>query len=310
MASALERYLAEEEAEALRAVEAAEAEQAAHEAAQAEEDALRRRLGEDLYLQYKRMGAKEKLAQKKKLRAQDAAKRREEEEERARRAAAEELRRKTKSYSQTGAVYVGDSLDDGDGATFEPHGTGTWYWPDGDKQYEGEWWKGRKHGRGTYYWRNGDSWTGQFRNDEMHGCGAYVPADTGRPRQCIYKNSYRVCWLEDIGLGKRVELKEPGGARFPGGLYRKATVTRVVSHTVREISFDGTAPKRQRVDFNTAEFRVLDGKEAQAYLLHTPLHTPPSFELRPKDRRRSSASVAANPAAFRRRRGKQTTYTI
>jgi len=309
MSSALDRYFAEEDKASLKALREAEAEQAAFEEEKAEEDALRARLGEDLYLQYKRLNKKEKLAEKKKLRALDDARRREEEAEAARIAAAEELRRKTHTYTQTGAVYIGDSIDDGDGATFEPHGRGTWYWPDGDKQYEGEWWKGRKHGRGTYTWRNGDTWTGQFREDEMHGCGSYVPADTGRPRQCIYKNSYRVCWLEDIDLGKRVELKEAGGARFPGGLYRKATVTRVVSHTVREVSYDGTAPKRQRVDFNTADFRVLDGVEAPAYLLHTPLHTPPSFQAVPTNRRRSSASVAADPAAFRRRRGAQTTYT-
>lgn len=305
MSSALDRFFEEENKREADELKALAEEKERFEKEKAEEDALRAKMGDDLYLQFKRLGDKDKRQRLLDMRQAEKRAKEEEEEERRREAAAALLKRNTKYYESTGCVYIGEHTNDADGKTFEPHGKGVYHWPDGDVMYEGEWLRGRRHGIGKYYWRNGDTFEGTFYKDNIHGSGSFTPATTGVPRLCIYRDNRRIAWLDDVTLGKRVEIKEEG-CKYPGGLWRKATITKVISDTKREVSYDGTeATKRQRVDFKTAVFRFLDA-EAPTYLQHVPIHEPPVVSKMPKNRRRSSASVAANPAAFSRSRGRTT----
>jgi len=44
-------------------------------------------------------------------------------------------------------------------------------------KYEGDFLDDNKEGIGTLYLSNGDVFTGEFKNDLVHGKGTYIPAE-------------------------------------------------------------------------------------------------------------------------------------
>ena len=64
--------------------------------------------------------------------------------------------------------YIGEFNSSG-----QRHGTGTFYWSDGDK-YEGQWSNGSRSGQGTYTWVSGAKYEGQWENGSRSGHGKHT----------------------------------------------------------------------------------------------------------------------------------------
>ncbi len=69
---------------------------------------------------------------------------------------------RVKNIKWDDGTYTGEVNEDN-----EPHGLGTFYWPDETIEYEGEWKDGWKHGQGTAYWPDGTiRYKGEWENGE------------------------------------------------------------------------------------------------------------------------------------------------
>ena len=57
------------------------------------------------------------------------------------------------------------------------HGNGTFIYADG-KKYIGEWEQNQMHGEGTFYWPNGTAeFQGEFNKGKYHGKGKLIKND-------------------------------------------------------------------------------------------------------------------------------------
>lgn len=152
------------------------------------------------------------------IKAEEDEKRRLKEE--AEEAAIRELERKTKKYytvgkfkrkQWTGIEYFGDFT--GKGGAWVPEYYGE-HRNNGEVIYDGEILNGKMHGVGVIKFMNDDTWKGIFKHDEPDGLGLYKFADsTLAPRECIYRKSRRVCWLDELLPGTRIRLLDPRHCR-------------------------------------------------------------------------------------------------
>ncbi|CAN0098039.1 unnamed protein product, partial [Sphacelaria rigidula] len=118
---------------------------------------------------------------------------------------------------QTGVVYFGESKRRGD--AWVPHGHGE-YRVHGESIYEGTFVDGMMHGRGRLLVDEDLIWDGQLLNDMVHGLGTLTSQD-GTKQRAIYWQGRRVCFLDDISPGARLQLLGDEFIRNDGG---KATV--------------------------------------------------------------------------------------
>ena len=136
---------------------------------------------------------------------------REKEEEKQRKI--QEVLDKTKDYfeldhlnrrKKIGYTYFGDHKDIG--KAWYQHGKGK-YLEQGKVVYEGTWYKGQIHGQGQYTYSNGDKWIGPMRRNFMHGVGKIIFKESGEERLAIYHDHKRICWLDEMIPGTRIELE-------------------------------------------------------------------------------------------------------
>ena len=95
------------------------------------------------------------------------------------------------------------------------HGYGEFFWKDGRRVYEGEYFRGRMQGKGLIEFSNGDTWEGTFVDDEMQGLGKYTFVGDGKldpakrkQRWCFYHRSRRTCWHDEVQPGVRIRFLE------------------------------------------------------------------------------------------------------
>jgi len=140
----------------------------------------------------------------------------------ANRAKIEDIESNTKHYlrvlskgriRRTGVTYYGDMKQIGD--AWVQHGYGELK-VSGEMVYDGNFKDGRMHGEGTYLFENGDEWKGGFWNNFPHGCGT-LEKNSGERRDAIYFHGTRVCWDDELQLGRRIHLKDPLHNRHPYG---------------------------------------------------------------------------------------------
>ena len=93
-------------------------------------------------------------------------------------------------------IYGGRSdspgyIYDGDHVNWDPHGQGTWYRPDGTKEYEGQWKSGNYHGQGTSYRPDGTmEYEGQWEESYWRGVGTLYRPDGTISRNGTWVNGY------------------------------------------------------------------------------------------------------------------------
>ncbi|CAM9984852.1 unnamed protein product [Scytosiphon promiscuus] len=125
---------------------------------------------------------------------------------------------------ETGVLYSGESKRKGD--AWVPHGYGE-YRIHGEIIYDGQFYDGAMHGSGRLLLDNGDIWAGQFWKDMVQGLGTIISEDNSK-RKAIYWRDRRVCFLDELVPGCRLQLLSDEFVRDGGG------EAAVVSATHRE----------------------------------------------------------------------------
>jgi hypothetical protein len=109
-------------------------------------------------------------------------------------------------WHKSGCKYYGDLTEHG-----EQHGYGEFYWKDGGRVYEGDYFHGMMQGKGIIEFKNGDTFEGTFMSDELQGLGLYTYYELhgdGEKRWCFYGNSRRICWRDELVPGTRIQFFE------------------------------------------------------------------------------------------------------
>eukprot|EP00752_Nemacystus_decipiens_P004683 g4271.t1 len=158
----------------------------------------------------------------------------------------------TGKRKETGVLYFGESKRRGD--AWVPHGHGE-YRVHGEIIYDGEFCNGAMHGKGRLLLDSGDIWAGQFWKDMVQGLGTMIAEDNTK-RKAIYWRDRRVCFLDELTPGCRLQLLGDEFVRDAGG------AAAVVSATHREgryrLRLDNGTEKLLRLD--SERFRLLRHK--------------------------------------------------
>ena len=112
-------------------------------------------------------------------------------------------------------LIIGKNRYIGEHKNGQPHGYGTMYYAENDKEgrksYQGNWINGSKNGKGTFYWTNGNKYEGDWSYDKMKGKGTMDFAENdpeGRKR-------YYGDWVDSKMSGKGT-LIWTNGDKFEG----------------------------------------------------------------------------------------------
>jgi hypothetical protein len=135
-------------------------------------------------------------------------------------------------WHKSGCKHYGDLSEFG-----EAHGYGEFFWKDGGRVYEGDYFHGRMQGKGTLEFKNGDTFEGTFMDDELQGLGLYTYYElhgNGEKRWCFYGNSRRICWRDELVPGMRIEFFE---SRDSLKFTRRGTIVRCKSDDPFEPDF-------------------------------------------------------------------------
>eukprot|EP00904_Undaria_pinnatifida_P000154 jgi/Undpi1/10139/HiC_scaffold_28.g12593.m1 len=114
---------------------------------------------------------------------------------------------------ETGVLYFGESKRHGD--AWVPHGYGE-YRVHGETIYEGRFRDGAMHGEGRLLFDTGETWAGQLWKDMVHGMGTLISEDNEK-RRAIYWRDRRVCFIEELTPGCRLQLLGDQFVRNNGG---------------------------------------------------------------------------------------------
>eukprot|EP00622_Pseudochattonella_farcimen_P000288 FR734743.1.p1 GENE.FR734743.1~~FR734743.1.p1 ORF type:complete len:307 (+),score=34.11 FR734743.1:47-967(+) len=146
---------------------------------------------------------------------------------------------------------------------------------------------GQMHGIGTITFDNDETWKGVFDFDEPHGIGLYKFSDGRAPRECIYRHSRRVCWVDDLTPGTRIRLRGPQHRRFP--------VATIINDTRKQARFrvkldmGGYAT----LDLRTEDFEVMQCQPKIAcldkYVRRSPLDVESRYDYK-KDQQNKARS--------------------
>ncbi|CAM9844118.1 unnamed protein product [Ectocarpus fasciculatus] len=159
----------------------------------------------------------------------------------------------TGKRKETGILYFGESKRQGE--AWVPHGHGE-YRAHGEIIYEGQFFDGAMHGEGRLLMHNGNIWAGQFWKDMVQGLGTIISDEDNSKRKAIYWRDRRVCFLDELTPGCRLQLLSDEFVRDADG------AALIVGPTHREgryrLRLDNGTEKLVRLD--NERFRLLRHK--------------------------------------------------